>query len=149
MPPETEVLLMFAARYSHVRDTILPGLNSKRIVLCDRYIDSSYAYQGAGAGVPMRFIDQLADDINRLVVPDRVLLFSVSDDVAESRISQRCTNNRFDAASIDYRQRVRICYRDRFARADERYSAVQADASLENVHDQVRLALAPLLDGLT
>lgn len=129
----TEVLLIFAARAAHLRATILPALEAGRDVICDRFVDASYAYQGAGRGLPR---ERLAE-LERLVLgdlrPDLVLVLDVDPALGVQRIAGRGGNNRFDAESLAFMQRVRAAYLERAAEAPDNHIVVDAARALETV----------------
>lgn len=129
----TEVLLIFAARAAHLRATILPALEAGRDVICDRFVDASYAYQGAGRGLPR---ERLAE-LERLVLgdlrPDLVLVLDVDPALGVQRITGRGGNNRFDAESLAFMQRVRAAYLQRAAEAPDNHIVVDAARALETV----------------
>ncbi len=122
----TEVLLIFAARAAHLHATIKPALASGRDVICDRFVDASYAYQGAGRGLGAARIAQLETFVLGDFRPDRVLVLDVPPETGVARIAARGGNNRFDAESLEFMRRVRQAYLDRAALAPARYAVVDA-----------------------
>lgn len=129
----TELLLIFAARAAHVHATIRPALEAGIDVICDRFVDASYAYQGAGRGLgaaPVALLEQLVLGDLR---PDRVLVLDVAPELGMQRIAERGDNNRFDAESIAFMQRVRAAYLARAAAAPERYVVIDAARDVDAV----------------
>lgn len=129
----TELLLIFAARAAHVHATIRPALEAGIDVICDRFVDASYAYQGAGRGLgaaPVALLEQLVLGDLR---PDRVLVLDVAPELGMQRIVERGDNNRFDAESIAFMQRVRAAYLARAAAAPERYAVIDAARDVDAV----------------
>lgn len=129
----TELLLIFAARAAHVHATIRPALEAGIDVICDRFVDASYAYQGAGRGLgaaPVALLEQLVLGDLR---PDRVLVLDVAPELGMQRIAERGDNNRFDAESIAFMQRVRAAYLARAAAAPERYAVIDASRAVDAV----------------
>lgn len=129
----TELLLIFAARAAHLHATIRPALEAGIDVICDRFVDASYAYQGAGRGLgaaPVALLEQLVLGDLR---PDRVLVLDVAPELGMQRIAERGDNNRFDAESIAFMQRVRAAYLARAAAAPERYAVIDAARDVDAV----------------
>ena len=129
----TELLLIFAARAAHVHATIRPALEAGIDVICDRFVDASYAYQGAGRGLgaaPVALLEQLVLGDLR---PDCVLVLDVAPELGMQRIAERGDNNRFDAESIAFMQRVRAAYLARAAAAPERYAVIDASRDVDAV----------------
>jgi dTMP kinase len=129
----TELLLIFAARAAHVHATIRPALEAGIDVICDRFVDASYAYQGAGRGLgaaPVALLEQLVLGDLR---PDCVLVLDVAPELGMQRIAERGDNNRFDAESIAFMQRVRAAYLARAAAAPERYAVIDAARDVDAV----------------
>lgn len=119
MPAHSELLLMFAARHAHLEQTVLPALAAGSDVVCDRYVDASYAYQGAGRGVDLALIDTLCASLPPGAEPDLVLLLDLPDDLAVRRIAERGGEDRFERETPDFRERVRAAFRQR-AQVDRR-----------------------------
>ena len=145
MSADAELLLMFAARHLHLQQTIAPTLQAGVDVLCDRYLDSSYAYQGAGRGVPAAVIDALAERLPAPSRPDRVLLLDVDEGVAEQRRRERGPGDRFDEAGSAFRRRVREAFRARAAAGGAHYRRIDANADIDTVQAAMRAAIEDLL----
>lgn len=112
MPVETELLLVFAARAAHMQQTVMPALAAGRVVLCDRFIDSSHVYQGCIGGADPQWIDSLyARTVTRQ--PDQIFLFDLDVDVAMTRMQQRASSDRFDRQGRAVLQRMREAYLQR------------------------------------
>ena len=111
MDVETEVLLVTAARRDHVRSVIAPALEAGRWVLCDRFVDSTRAYQGGGGGVDLEWIDDLSRHAVVGYWPDRVYLFDAPAELAAQRRGGRGqAEDRFEAQNLAYFERVRQVY---------------------------------------
>jgi dTMP kinase len=111
MDVETEVLLVMAARRDHVQSRIKPALSAGQWVVCDRFIDSTRAYQGGGGGVSLRWIDELNDIATGGLVPDRVYLFDIPSELAAQRRGGRGNaSDRFEEQGVAYFDRVRDVY---------------------------------------
>lgn len=140
----TELLLIFAARAAHLQATIRPALADGRDVICDRFVDASYAYQGAGRGVDPADIAALERLVLGDLQPDCVLLLDIAPEIGLQRIAERSGNNRFDAESMAFMQRVRAAYRSRAAAAPARYRVIDAARDA----DTVAAELAALVEAL-
>ena len=130
--PETELLLMFAARAQHVRETVLPALARGAWVLSDRFTDASYAYQGGARGGDVQFIAEL----ERRVVgiePGLTLLLDVPVQVGLSRMRGRGEADRIESEREDFFERVRTAYLGRAQAHPERFRVIDASQALEVV----------------
>ncbi len=145
--PVTELLLMFAARAQHVRETLLPALQRGAWVVSDRFTDASYAYQGAGRGGDPGFIAELE---RRAVgiVPALTLLLDVPVDVGLRRARGRGATDRIEAEREDFFERVRAGYLARAAAEPHRFRVVDASQSIEAVAGQAVAHLRKHMDAL-
>ncbi|MBI2383423.1 MAG: dTMP kinase [Gammaproteobacteria bacterium] len=141
MPPMSELLLMFAARQSHVDEAIRPALRRGADVVCDRFVDASYAYQGGGRGVPEARIAALEDMVLGGLKPDLTLVFDVDPRVGLARARRRGEENRFEGEALAFQERVREAYLARARRAPGRYAVLDAGRGLEQVQDELRQVL--------
>lgn len=141
VPPMTELLLMFAARATHLRDLILPALAAGEDVVCDRFVDSSHAYQGAGKGVSTAQIERLERMVLGRLKPDLVCVFDLDVDLGLQRARRRGEQNRFEDETRAFMQRVRQCFLQRARRAPKRYAVINASRSLERVQTDLRRVL--------
>lgn len=139
--PMTELLLMFAARASHVEQVIRPALNSGCWVLCDRFTDASYAYQGGGRRIPTREIAALERMVTRGLKPDLTLLLVAPVRVGMTRVRQRGRRDRFELEQHAFFERVRRAYLKRAKHEARRMRIIRADASMGAVRRQVLRAL--------
>lgn len=142
--PDTELLLMFAARAQHLHEVIWPALNAGRWVVSDRFVDASYAYQGAGRGIPVAKLDSLTSCIMGDFKPDLVIVLDAPVEVAMRRAKSRNTIDRFEEETVSFFERVRQCYLERAAADPSHYAVVNAALSLESVE----LQLATILESL-
>ena len=152
MPPACELLLMFAARASHLANLIEPALARGAWVLCDRFTDATYAYQGGGRGVPTADIDALVRIVHPHRAPDLTVLLDAPVDVALARARRRngaAGPDRFETERAEFFERVRRAYLARAAQAPGRFRVVDATGTVEDVEQAVRAALAPLLASAT
>jgi dTMP kinase len=148
-----EVLLVFASRRQHLLEVIDPALAAGRLVLCDRFTDSTYAYQGWGRGVALELIDRVDDIATGRRRPDRTLLFDLPTEEAQRRTQSNRRRregavNRLDREELEFHGRVREGYLE-LARLDpERFRIVRSEASSEETARHVVAALADLLPAV-
>lgn len=145
MHAHTELLLMFAARAEHLERRIKPALEAGRWVLCDRFTDATYAYQGAGRGIDAQRIAVLEDWVQGALRPDATVLLDAPVEVGLARARNRSAEDRFEGETVAFFERVRACYLERAAREPQRYHLVDAARPLS----EVRAQLEALLDRLT
>ncbi len=129
---EVETLLMFAARGYHLDTVIRPALASGRWVLCDRFTDATYAYQGGGRGMSHHVLDTLKEAIQGTLVPDLTILLDAPIDVGLDRIAGR-EQDHFERENREFFERVRRCYLDLAAKEPQRFVTVDATLPLEQV----------------
>ena len=145
---EAELLLMYSARIQHVAEVIQPGLARGEFVLCDRYRDSSYAYQGSGRGLPWRQIDRLEAVLSPLPRPDLTILLDLapaSGAQRNNKANKSSEDLRFGQLGEDFGERVRRGFVERARMMAERTSVIDADQPFEEVSRQAWAALKPLL----
>jgi dTMP kinase len=148
MLPETETLLMFAARNEHVHRVVLPALQAGRWVLCDRFIDATLAYQGAGRGVAAERIASLMRWVHPTLTPDITLLMHVDLDVAAARIGGRGGRDRFESETDSFHRRVSDEYLRIAARETKRVHRIDGSGTPEAVRLRVETTLASAIEGL-
>ncbi len=134
---ESELLLMFAARAEHLNKFIKPALAKGKTVLCDRFTDATYAYQGRGRGMSRERIALLETWVQGDLRPDLTLLLDVPVEVGLERAGNRSAPDRFEREDGEFFQRVREAYLDAAAREPERIRVVDAGQSLEQVEQQI------------
>lgn len=145
MDLRTETLLMFAARNEHWRTRILPALEHGRWVLCDRYTDASFAYQGGGRGLGAEPVRILEEWVQQGRGPDCTLLFDVPLETARERLSRgRARPDRFEREDAAFFERTRQAYHARAEADPDRFRVIDARRSLE----EIRAELGGILDGL-
>ena len=148
MPQSCELLLMFAARSSHLANLIEPAVARGAWVLCDRFTDATYAYQGGGRGLPTADIDALVRIVHPHRQPDVTLLLDAPSAVGMARARARNGANgpdRFESERAEFFERVRQTYLQRAAQESARFRVVDASGELEQVELAIRAALQPLL----
>lgn len=138
MASDTELLLMFAARAQHLHELILPALEAGRWVLCDRFTDATYAYQGAGRGIAEERIALLEDWVQGELRPDLTLFLDLPVAQGLARAGERSAPDRFEREQLDFFERVRHGYLEQAARAPQRYRIVDASQPLEAVQSNLR-----------
>ena len=132
--PLTELLLMFAARAQHVETVIKPALKEERYVLCDRFVDATYAYQGGGRGVSFDLIEKVEQLVLGDFRPNYTLLFDAPVEVGQKRVRDRGnTKDRFEKEKIDFFERIRKVYLARAKADPNRFIVVDASLSVEAV----------------
>ena len=145
MSSECEALLYAASRVEHVREVILPALNCGKIVICDRFLDSSIAYQAYGRELGEAFIRQINEPASRLAMPDLTLLLEVSRADARKRMANGAPLDRLEIEKEDFFARVQAGY-DRLAEAEPgRVVRVDAARPIEDVFDSVKEAVNRVL----
>lgn len=137
MADETELLLMFAARAEHLQRKILPALEQGIWVLCDRFTDASYAYQGAGRGIPREKIALLERFVQGDVRPDLTLLLDLPVETGLARAGGRSAPDRFEKEALEFFQKVRKGYLGIAAEEPQRVKVIDASPALEQVQLQI------------
>ena len=142
----TETLLMYAARSDHLERTIRPALAAGRWVVCDRFADSSRAYQGAGGGVAGEFIETLDAAVVGDTQPDLTLVFDLPVELGLERAFGRgLFETRFESKGLAFHERLRRGFRDIVAAHPERCVIIDADGDLETVEARVWAAVSERL----
>ncbi len=141
----TELLLVFAARAQHVASLIEPALARGDWVLCDRFVDATLAYQGAGRGMSSDAIDRLRELVLGTFAPDFTLLLDVTVGRGLERAAARGAHDRFERESLEFHERVRSCYLALALQEPHRISVVDAGAELKVVTESVRHSVEAFL----
>ena len=144
---ECEMLLMFAARCEHLAKVIRPALAAGKVVLCDRFTDATYAYQGGGRGLASERIATVENWVQGESRPDLTLLFDVPVEAGRERAGQRGDPDRFEREDDDFFTRVRQTYLARAAREPTRMRVIDASRPLEQVEQQIASVLAEVVRG--
>lgn len=145
MASDTELLLMFAARAQHLNELILPALEQGKWVLCDRFTDATYAYQGAGRGIAEERIATLENWVQGKLRPDLTLFLDLPVEQGLARAGERSTPDRFEREQIDFFERVRQGYLKQAEREPQRYRVVDASLPLGQVQAQLATLLSDYL----
>ncbi len=136
--PMAELLLIFAARALHVDGLIRPALAAGKWVLCDRFTDASYAYQGAGRGLGDEPVRWLETQVQGELRPDLTLLLDADPEIGLARAGARGAADRFEQERLEFFRRVREGYLARAAAEPARFRVIDAAAPLEGVQSQIR-----------
>ncbi|PKO86607.1 MAG: dTMP kinase [Betaproteobacteria bacterium HGW-Betaproteobacteria-12] len=135
---ETETLLMFAARREHLAQVVEPALNRGEWVVCDRFSDATYAYQGGGRGLERSKLQMLEHWVHEHLQPNLTLLFDLPLEVARERIAVASrTLDRFEQERADFHERVRHAYLERAHAQPERIRVIDANNTLDNIREQL------------
>lgn len=137
MADETELLMMFAARAEHLDKVIKPALETSQWVLCDRFTDATYAYQGGGRGIDMQRIKILEDYVQGHCRPDLTLLLDAPIEIGRERAGKRSAPDRFEKEQTDFFNKVRSAYLQRAADEPGRIKVIDAALDLDTVKTQI------------
>lgn len=145
MHSDTELMLMFAARVEHIKQVIEPALDAGKWVLCDRFYDATYAYQGYGRDISLQRIDKLREFAIGSLEPDKTIYLDVSLDVSMQRVTKRGNKDRFENEKIDFYEKVRNGYLTIAKQHNERVCLIDANQDIANVQQQIQQQLAKLI----
>lgn len=146
MAVNTELLLMFAARAQHLSQVILPALAEGKIVICDRFTDATYAYQGGGRGLDCSRIALLEQFVQGDLRPDITLLFDLPVADGMARAVARGKLDRFEQEQQDFFEKVRQAYLQRASDDPERFRLVNAQQALPEVQKSLDIHLLEIMD---
>lgn len=147
MDPDCELQLMFAARAEHLDKVIRPAIETGRWVLCDRFTDATYAYQGGGRGLDSDKIAVLEKLVQGDFRPDLTLLLDVPVEVGLTRAGNRSAPDRFEQEKVEFFERVRQAYLDMAERHDGRYRVIDAGRPLPQVQEQLAVAMGTFMQA--
>ena len=136
-----ELLLVFAARAQHLKTVILPALERGQWVLCDRFTDATYAYQGGGRGIPAQTIAVLENLVQDDIRPDLTVVLDIDVDSGLMRVGKRGAMDRFEIENRRFFESVRRCYLQRAAENNRSCQVVDASLSLPEVQSQIQTVL--------
>jgi dTMP kinase len=144
MCAETETFLFCAARAQHVREKIMPAINQNKVVLCDRFSDATYAYQGAARGLDLEFIKLINDYSAMSLKPDLTLLFDLPVETGLKRALKRDNllkdssfSDRFEKESLDFHNKVRQGYLDILENEPARFRLIDATRDVDTIRQEV------------
>jgi dTMP kinase len=147
MADETELLLMFAARAEHLHRKILPALEAGTWVLCDRFTDASYAYQGAGRGIARERIAVLENYVQGELRPDLTLLLDLPVEIGLARAGSRSEPDRFEKEAYCFFEKVRQGYLAIAAAEPDRVRIIDASPALQQVQQQIGQVIQAFLES--
>lgn len=145
MSPHSEALLVFAARREHLERVVWPALARGDWVLCDRFSDATFAYQGGGRGLGFECVAALAQWVHPNFMPDLTLLFDLARDAAQERVAQRGAADRIESEAAEFHDRVRTAYLARAEAEPERIKVLSSDQSRDTVRARVLACTQQLL----
>ena len=146
MNSDTELLLVFAARAQHLAQVIRPALARGAVVLCDRFTDATYAYQGGGRGLAFQRIEQLEQFVQGEMRPDLTLIFDLPVAIGLSRAAARGRLDRFEQEGLGFFEAVRNAYLERARQKPQRYRVIDAGQSLTSVQADLDGILPEILE---
>ena len=144
--PITESLLHNAARREHIKNIIKPALLKNKIVICDRYIDSTMAYQGIGQGVNLNFLNILSKEVTENIVANITFIFDIDPDISLKRAKKRDknTNNRYENFDISFHRNIRNYFKS-LINTNKRYILIDAANSIEEIHSKILKSINDLI----
>ena len=137
----TEALLVFAARRDHLVQVLEPALARGSMVLCDRFTDASFAYQGAGRGFSLQILGQLETWVQQGRQPDLTLWFDITPTTAAARRAAARAPDRFEAQDLAFFERASAGYARRMAQAPQRFARLDAEQPLQSVRQQIEATM--------
>jgi len=141
MHPETEALVMFAARREHIEQVIRPALAAGEVLISDRFTDASFAYQCGGRGLPEARLEALENWVHGDLQPDLTLLFDVPTEIAAARLANAREPDRFEREQGEFHARVRAAYLRRAASHPLRIRVIDGSRTLDEVRAQLTAIL--------
>ena len=147
MSDDAELLMMFAARAEHIAHKIQPALDDGKWVLCDRFTDATYAYQGYGREIPLEKIASLENWVQGALRPDLTLLMDLPVEVGMERAGKRSAPDRFESEAWDFFERIRKGYLSIAAEQPSRVKVIDASQDLANVQAQIRAAMEAFVNS--
>ena len=141
MTPETETLLMFAARNEHIKKVIGPNLKEGKVVISDRFTDATYAYQSGGKGVKDKKIDILKEWVQASLQPDLTFLFDLSVEVSIERLNKTRELDKFEREGKGFHENIRQKYLLLAKASPERFCILNSERSIEEIQNQIKLKL--------
>ncbi len=146
MSVDAELLLMFAARAQHIEQVIQPALKQGQWVLCDRFTDATYAYQGGGRGIPNERIATLERWVQDTLRPDMTVLLDLPVEIGLARAAERGVADRFEKEQQTFFEQVRQAYLVQAQKTPERYRIIDASRTLDEVQQQIAAVLQLILE---
>ena len=147
MSPVSELFLLLAARAQHLSEVVSPALVSGKCVVCDRFFDATFAYQGAGRGLDTSIIKSATELISPFFVPTLTLLLDAPVEVGFERIENRGHTDRFEEQNKVFFERIRASYLNRARLEPKRFCVIDASQSLGEVSSSIELILQEKFDS--
>lgn len=144
---DCELLLVFAARAQHLHQKIIPALNAGTWVLCDRFTDATFAYQGGGRGLSKEKILVLEKQVQQGLSPDLTFLFDLPVEVGMARARQRAELDRFESEQMSFFQRVRESYLERAEADQKRFRIINTNRDLALIRQDLQQVMDNFCDG--
>ena len=141
MTPETETLLMFAARSEHIEKVIDPNLKEGKVVISDRFTDATYAYQSGGKGVKEKKIDIIKEWVQGSLQPDLTFLFDLSVEISIERLIKTREMDKFEMEEKSFHENIRQKYLLLAKASPERFCILNSEESIEEIQNQIKLKL--------
>ena len=146
MNPQTETMLMFAARNEHIDKIIRPNLIKGAVVISDRFTDATYAYQAGGKGVKDEKIDILKKWVQEDLRPDLTFLFDLPVEVSIERLNQTRKLDKFEREDKSFHKKIREKYLTLVEASPERFCVLNSQASIEKIQNQIKLKLDEVIE---
>lgn len=146
MNPQTETMLMFAARNEHIDKVIRPNLMKGAVVISDRFTDATYAYQAGGKGVKDEKIDILKKWVQEGLRPDLTFLFDLSVEVSIERLNKTRKLDKFEREDKSFHKKIREKYLTLVEASPERFCVLNSEASIEKIQNQIKLKLDEVIE---
>ena len=146
MNPQTETMLMFAARNEHIDKIIRPNLIKGAVVISDRFTDATYAYQAGGKGVKDEKIDILKKWVQEDLRPDLTFLFDLPVEVSIERLNQTRKLDKFEREDKSFHKKIREKYLTLVEASPERFCVLNSEASIEKIQNQIKLKLDEVIE---
>jgi dTMP kinase len=140
LQPESELLLYLADRIQHLQELILPAKTAGKIVLCDRFHDSTVAYQGYGRGLNLNSIESIVAHCIKPYAPDLTILLNISPETVDSRLERRqehAEKDRLDLESLSFFKRVAQGFQELAATEPDRFLCINGEQDIEDIHLQI------------
>lgn len=143
--PKTELLMMFASRAQHISQVIEPALVAGKWIICDRFVDASYAYQSAGRGLDKKWVSALDEMVVGNLKPDATFLLDIDPSLGLARSKKRGPQDRFEKEKVEFFEKVRHAYLERAAAEKKRFYIIDAALPLADVEAQLQSVLEKLI----
>jgi dTMP kinase len=143
--PLSELLVFMAMRAQHVEELIQPALKEGKVVLCDRFVDASYAYQGYGRGIDLGIIETLNRLVTKGVRPNLTVLLDCAVDIGLRRKAESAEMDRFEKEDLAFHKKIKKAY-DKMSKADpKRFFVIDGSLDIDTIHKTIRKKVAALL----